>query len=59
MIPLFMLTCLSAFFRSRYNLALEILAIRQQMGVLKRKPASPSAANPGSNILDSAPPSLV
>src|SRR5262245_13269420 len=29
MILLFILTCLSAFFRSRYNLALEILALRQ------------------------------
>jgi hypothetical protein len=36
MIPLLVafLTCLSAFFRSRYNLGLEIL--RQQLGVLKR-----------------------
>src|SRR5262245_53853114 len=31
MIPLLILTCLSAFFRSRYNLALEILALRQQI----------------------------
>ena len=32
MIPFFIsfVTCLSAFFRSRYNLALEILALRQQ-----------------------------
>jgi transposase InsO family protein len=39
MIPFFMgfLTCLSAFFRSRYNLGFEILALRQQLGVLKRK----------------------
>jgi hypothetical protein len=34
MIPLFILSCLSAFFRSRYNLALEILALHQQLGVL-------------------------
>jgi hypothetical protein len=35
MIPFFLsfLTCLSAFFRSRYNLGLEILALRQQLGV--------------------------
>jgi hypothetical protein len=26
-----LLTCLSAFFRSRYNLSLEILALRQQL----------------------------
>ena len=38
MIPLFLglLTFLSAFLRSRYNLGLEILALRQQLGVLKR-----------------------
>ena len=41
MIPLFILTCLSAFSRSRYNLALEILALRQQLGVLKRKRPHP------------------
>jgi hypothetical protein len=34
-----LLTCLGAFFRSRYNLGLEILALRQQLGVLKRKHA--------------------
>jgi transposase InsO family protein len=34
-------TCLSAFFRSRYNLALEILALRQQLDVLKRKRPHP------------------
>ena len=39
MIPFFVgfLTCLSAFSRSRYNLGLEILAPRQQLGVLMRK----------------------
>ncbi len=31
------LACLSTFFRSRYNLSLEILALRQQLGVLQRK----------------------
>ena len=43
MIPFFIgfLTCLSAFFRSRYNLGLEILALRQQFGVLKRKQPRP------------------
>src|SRR5919109_4899758 len=41
MIPLLILNCLSAFFRSRYNLALEILALRQQLGVLKRKQPHP------------------
>ena len=35
------LTCPSAFFRSRYNLSLEILALRQQLGVLKRKHPRP------------------
>ena len=35
------LTCLSAFFRSRYNLGLEILALRQQLGILKRKQPHP------------------
>jgi putative transposase len=35
------LSCLSAFFRSRYNLGLEILALRQQLGVLKRKQPRP------------------
>ena len=39
MIPFFvgLLISLSAFFRSRYYLGLEILALRQQLGVLKRK----------------------
>jgi hypothetical protein len=43
MIPFFIgfLTCLSAFFRSRCNLSLEILALRQQLGVLKRKNPRP------------------
>jgi putative transposase len=43
MIPFFLsfLTCLSAFFRSRYNLGLEILALRQQLGILKRKSSRP------------------
>ena len=38
MIPIFtnFFTYLSVFFRSRYNLGLEILALRQQLGVLKR-----------------------
>jgi transposase InsO family protein len=35
------LTCLSVFFRSRYSLSLEILALRQQLGVLKRKQPHP------------------
>jgi len=39
MIPFFIsfLICLGAFFRSRCSLCLEILALRQQLGVLKRK----------------------
>jgi len=43
MIPFFigLLTCLSAFFRSRYDLSLEILALRQQLAVLKRKHPHP------------------
>src|SRR4029434_2478144 len=43
MIPFFIsfLTCLSAFFRLRYNLGLEILALRQQMGILKLKQPHP------------------
>jgi hypothetical protein len=36
-----LLACLSSFFRSRYNLGLEILALRQQLGVLKRKHPRP------------------
>jgi hypothetical protein len=35
------LTCLSVFFRSRHNLGLEILALRQQLGVLHRKHPRP------------------
>src|SRR5262249_14347948 len=35
------LTGLSGFCRSRYNLGLEILALRQQLGVLKRKHPRP------------------
>ena len=31
----------NAFLRSRYNLSLEIIALRQQLGVLKRKTARP------------------
>src|SRR5262245_48719508 len=43
MIPFFIgfLTGLSSFFRSRYNLGLEILALRQQLGILKRKHPRP------------------
>ena len=43
MIPFFvgMVSCLGVFFRSRYNLGLEILALRQQLGVLKRKNPRP------------------
>ena len=33
--------CFSVFFRSRYNLGLEILALRQQLGVLNRKNPRP------------------
>ncbi len=39
MIPIFLF--LSSFFRSRSNLGLEILALRQQLGVLKRKHPRP------------------
>lgn len=35
------LNCLSVSFRSRCSLALEILALRQQLGVLKRKTPRP------------------
>ena len=35
------LTCLSASFRSRYNLGIEILALRQQLVVLQRKHPRP------------------
>jgi len=37
MIPLFVgfFSFLNTFFRSRYSLGLEILALRQQLGVLK------------------------
>ncbi len=43
MMPFFfgVFSCLSAFFRSRYNLSLEILARRQQLCVLKRKHPRP------------------
>jgi putative transposase len=43
MIPFLLsfLICLGAFFRSRYSLSLEILALRQQLGVLKRKHPRP------------------
>jgi putative transposase len=43
MTPFFIsfLTCFSAFFRSRYSLSLEILALRQQLSVLKRKQPRP------------------
>jgi hypothetical protein len=43
MIPFFigLVSCLSAFFRSRYNLGLEILALRHQLGVLKRRNRRP------------------
>jgi hypothetical protein len=36
-----LLGCFSAFFRSRYSLSLEILALRQQLGILKRKQPRP------------------
>jgi hypothetical protein len=32
-----MVSCLGVFFRSRYNLGLKILALRQQLDVLKQK----------------------
>jgi hypothetical protein len=35
------LTFLNLFFRSRYSLGLEIVALRQQLGVLKRKHTRP------------------
>ena len=35
------LAFVSSFFRSRYNLSLEIIALRQQLGVLKRKHPRP------------------
>jgi putative transposase len=43
MIPFFigLVSCLSAFFRSRYNLGLENLALRHQLGVLKRRNPRP------------------
>lgn len=43
MIPFFQgfLAFFSAFFRSRHNLSLEIIALRQQLGVLKRKHPRP------------------
>ena len=43
MIPLFVgfFSFLNTFFRSRYSLGLEILALRQQLGVLKRKSPRP------------------
>ncbi len=43
MIPLFIgsVSCLSAFFHSRYNLGLEILALQQQLRVLGRKQPRP------------------
>jgi transposase InsO family protein len=43
MIPflLAVLTCLRSFFRSRYSLGIEIIALRQQLGVLKRKNPRP------------------
>ena len=36
-----LLTWINTFFRSRYNLSLEIMALRQQLGVLKRKNPRP------------------
>jgi hypothetical protein len=43
MIPLFigMVSCPGVFFRSRYNLGLEILALRQLLGELKRRKPRP------------------
>lgn len=43
MIPYFIgaLTFLNAFFRSRYSLGMEILALRQQLGILQRKHPRP------------------
>jgi putative transposase len=35
------LTCLSALFRYRYNLSIEIIALRQQLGILKRSNPHP------------------
>jgi len=60
MIPFLLsfLICLGAFFRSRYSLSLEILALRQQLGVLKRKHPRPRLLIHESDILGSVPPSV-
>ena len=48
MIPFFIsfITCLSSFFRSRYNLGLEILALSQQLSIVKRKQPHPRLRMP-------------
>jgi len=45
------LTVLNAFFRFLYGLGLETLALRQQLGILKRKQPRPSAVLPPSSVV--------
>jgi hypothetical protein len=54
MIPFFigLLTGFSASFRSRYNLGLEILALREQLGILKRSIPCPRLQIEDRNFLE-------
>jgi hypothetical protein len=54
-----MLAVFRVFCQSRSDTALEVLAIRQQVAVLKRKRPGPGIELLGSTVLDDAPPPLV
>jgi hypothetical protein len=56
--PATFLTYFSVFLRSHHNLGLEILALRQQLGVLKRKNPRPRLRMRDRMFWDFAPPTL-
>ena len=53
------LTAIRVFFRSRSDTALEVLALRQQVAVLKRKRPRPKLNSLDRLLLDDSPPVLV
>jgi hypothetical protein len=54
-----MLAVVRVFWQSRSDTALEVLALRQQVAVLKRKRPRPVLNSWGPTVLDDAPPPLV
>ena len=58
-ILLSLLAAIRVFFRSRSDTALEVLALRQQVAVLKRKRPRPKLNRLGPTLLNDTPPMLV